>query len=55
MNKPPETIYLIPDEVEGDRFIRWVSSEDPAPGPDMDEKDAVKYIRADKVEDFKNE
>ena len=47
MNKPPKIIYLLPEAVEDDRCFEWCWCDDPAPGVDMDKKDAVKYIRAD--------
>ena len=47
MNKPPEIIYLIPEEVEWGTVYSWLWCEDPAPGTDMKEKDAVKYKRVD--------
>lgn len=46
---PPNIIYLIPvmehDEEHG--FIDYVWCDDPAPADDMDEKEAVQYVRAD--------
>jgi len=47
-----KVIYLIPD---GDGTASWCS--DPAPGIDMNEEDAIKYVRADsavKLEDVLN-
>ena len=41
----PEIIYLIPQDVG-----EYVWCDDPAPGPEMDESDAVKYIRYDCVD-----
>ena len=42
MEKPPKTIYLIPDNEHG-----YVWCDSPDPGVGMDSKDAVKYVRAD--------
>ena len=43
-----DIIYLIPEEEYG-----YVWCEDPAPGPEMEEEDAIKYIRFDLVEKIK--
>ena len=40
----PEVIYLIPDDEYG---YTWCDC--PAPSDGMEEEDAIKYIRADKV------
>lgn len=40
--KPPEKIYLIPDDIYG-----YVWCEDPAPGLGMDKNDAIEYVRSD--------
>lgn len=41
---PPETIYLVPGDYEGEHGYLWC--EDPAPGIGMDEAEAIKYTRA---------
>lgn len=45
LNKPPEVIYLIPEEVRDGHCYKWVWCEDPAPGEGMDESDAIPYRR----------
>ncbi|MFL1404235.1 hypothetical protein ACJO2E_02680 [Marinobacter sp. M1N3S26] len=45
MTETPETIYLIPGECDGEPCMVWC--DDPAPSPDHDPDEAVKYIRAD--------
>jgi hypothetical protein len=40
-----ETIYLIPGEYNGEACMVWV--DDPAPGEDCDESEAVEYVRKD--------
>lgn len=50
MNKTPEVIYLIP--IDEDEYV-WC--EDPAPHTEMKEEDAIKYIRADTLEQHPEE
>lgn len=46
MNKPPETIYLIPGEdIDGSFGYLWC--DDPAPSNDHDPAEAVEYARVD--------
>ena len=43
--EPPKIIYLIPD------YEGFVWCEDPAPRLGMERKDAIKYVRADTIEE----
>ncbi len=43
-----EIIYLIPDGCQD--FESYVWCEDPAPGEDQKEEDAIKYLKASAVE-----
>lgn len=51
MADTPETIYLIPGE-DVDGRMGWLWCDDPAPHPDHDPAEAVKYVRADKHEEL---
>ncbi len=46
MTETPETIYLIPGE-DIDGHIGYLWCDDPAPSPDHDPAEAVKYVRAE--------
>jgi len=45
---PPEEIYLVPIEVR-DNYVEYIWADEPAPGLEDTEDDAVKYVRADLV------
>lgn len=49
--RPPETIYLIPGEYEGEHGLVWC--EDPAPDEHCDPAEAVEYVRVDSVAHLK--
>ena len=46
-NDLPVTIWLIPDGPPDDPETQWSWCDDPAPAAEMEECDAVKYVKGE--------